>query len=66
MARWTVEIIPQGVNPINALWLDITVNQFGPDVWHSVCITVNQPKRPTCSGSTTVVGNTTTVKVYPG
>jgi hypothetical protein len=66
VARWDVEIIPQGVNPINALWLYITVSQFGPDAWHSACTTVNQPKRPTCSGSTTWVGNSTTVKIYPG
>jgi hypothetical protein len=66
VARWDVEIIPQGVNPINALWLYITVNQFGPDAWHSACTTINQPKRPTCSGSTTWVGNSTTVKIYPG
>lgn len=65
-ARWDVRILPQGVNPINALWLYITVSQLGPDTWRSVCTTVNQPKRPTCSGSITLIGNSTTVKIYPG
>jgi hypothetical protein len=66
VARWRVSIQPPGVSDYDKLWVYFEVDQLSPVSYTASCTTIAQPHRPTCTGSTTVVGNNVSVTMTPG
>jgi hypothetical protein len=66
VARWRVSIQPPGVDDLFKLWVYFEVDQLSPVSYTASCTTIAQPHRPTCTGSTTIVGNTVSITMTPG